>query len=410
MTGVVSPRSGEPLDPAGAFITLVEAPVANAPGGPLAGLTFGVKDIIDVAGYRTGCGNPTRLAEAEPATAHAPVVAALLDAGARFAGKTHTVELAYSLDGRNVHYGTPRNTAAPGRVPGGSSSGSAAAVAAGLVDVALGSDTGGSVRGPASMCGLLGLRTTHGRISTAGVMPLAPSLDTIGWFARDPEAYGRVAAVLLGPDAAGPRLARVLVAEDAFARLAGAAEAGAVDRALRRLLEPLGPLGPVARVTLAPETLDERYAVLRTVQAFEAWRCHGSWITERRPYLGGPIAARFDAARAVTADEHRAAAAAREAVRAAMLDLVRDDTLIALPTLHAIAPRADAPEPVLEAFRGRALPLLSSAGLAGLPQISIPLATVDGCPLGISLMGPPGRDRALIEIAARALERDPARP
>ena len=212
-----------PSDPVHAFVDYPDVPVPNAPAGPLAGLTLGVKDIFDVAGYPTGCGNPTKRAEAEakPAKASAPAVARLLAAGARFVGKTHTAELAFSLDGRNDHYGTPINPAAPGRVPGGSSSGSASAVAAKLCDFALGSDTGGSVRGPASFCGIIGLRPTHGRIDIGGAMPLAPSLDTVGWFAHDFDVFERVGAVLLGEDAAGPDLARVVAAKDAFALFDG---------------------------------------------------------------------------------------------------------------------------------------------------------------------------------------------
>ena len=126
---------------------------------------------------------------------------ALLDAGARIVGKTHTDEMTYSLNGENAHYGTPVNVNAPGRIPGGSSSGSAAAVAAGLVDFALGSDTGGSVRAPASFCGIYGLRPTHGRISLEGACALAASFDTVGWFARDPALLERVGRVLLRDDA-----------------------------------------------------------------------------------------------------------------------------------------------------------------------------------------------------------------
>jgi amidase len=392
--------SGSPLDPVGAFIALAGVPVAVGPDGPLAGLSLGVKDIIDVAGYPTGCGNPTRRAEATPAAVHAPVVATLLAAGARFAGKTHTAELAFSLDGRNAHYGTPVNVAAPGRVPGGSSSGSAAAVAAGLVDIALGSDTGGSVRGPASMCGLVGLRTTHGRIGLDGVMPLAPSLDTIGWFARDIEAYARVGAVLLGEDAPGPALSRVLVADDAIGWLSGPAEAAAAGSAMPRLLAPFESTG---RVVLAPEGLAERYVVLRAIQGWEAWQALGPWVMARQPVLGAPIRARLELGARITAPELTAAQAAREEVRGRMDDLVRDDTVIALPTLPTIAPLVDGPEPELEAFRQRALPLLCTAGLAGLPQVSIPLASVDGCPMGLSLIGPRGRDRALIDLAALIL-------
>eukprot|EP00752_Nemacystus_decipiens_P019502 g17558.t1 len=160
---------------------------------------MGIKDLFDVAGLRTGNGSPTWLAAAEPATADAPVVATLLDAGARFVGKTLTDEMAWSLNGENAHYGTPVNVAAPGRIPGGSSAGSAAAVAGGLVDFALGSDTGGSVRAPASYCGIWGLRPTHGRIALDGAMALAPSFDTAGWFAKTPEIMAQVGDILFSP-------------------------------------------------------------------------------------------------------------------------------------------------------------------------------------------------------------------
>jgi amidase len=194
--------------------------VDGAADGPLKGLTFAVKDIIDVAGQVTGCGNAKWFDTHEPAQEHAPVVQILLDAGATMAGKTITEEFAYGLIGENFHYGTPRNANAPGRIPGGSSSGSASVVAAGEVDFALGTDTGGSVRAPASFCGIYGLRPSHGRVPLAGVMPLAPSLDTCGWFARDPGIMKRVGEVLLDwhePPAPG----QFLIATDAFA-VAGA--------------------------------------------------------------------------------------------------------------------------------------------------------------------------------------------
>ncbi|HWI12737.1 MAG TPA: amidase family protein, partial [Burkholderiales bacterium] len=163
--------------------THVELPGASS--GPLAGLTFAAKDIYDVIGHRTGFGSPDWLRTHEPAASTAPVVQQLLDAGATMVGKTQTDELTYSLNGENAHYGTPVNVNAPGRIPGGSSSGSAAAVAAGLVDFALGSDTGGSVRAPASFCGIYGIRPTHGRVSLRGACPLAATFDTAGWFARE---------------------------------------------------------------------------------------------------------------------------------------------------------------------------------------------------------------------------------
>jgi amidase len=188
---------------------------AGAAQGPLAGVPFAVKDIFDVAGVITGCGNPDWLASHAPARANAAAVDALLGAGARLVGKTITEELAFSVIGSNPYYGTPKNVAAPGRVPGGSSSGSAAAVGGGLMPLALGSDTGGSVRVPASYNGIYGMRPSHGRISLEGVMPLAPSFDTVGWFARDPQLFATAGRVLLDDAASGGLPARALIATDA---------------------------------------------------------------------------------------------------------------------------------------------------------------------------------------------------
>ena len=159
--------------------------IEGRPGGPLSGLTFAAKDLFDVAGHPTGGGNPDWARSNPVPTRHAWAVQQLLDAGATLIGKTITDEVSLGIVGENAFYGTPVNRRAPGRVPGGSSSGSAAAVAAGFCDTALGTDTGGSVRVPASFCGLYGIRPTHGRIDVSGMMPQAPSSDTTGWLARD---------------------------------------------------------------------------------------------------------------------------------------------------------------------------------------------------------------------------------
>ncbi len=390
-----------PADPVNAFVDYPDRPVPHAADGPLAGLTFAVKDIFDVAGYPTGCGNPLKRAESPPAKAHAPAVKMLLDAGARFVGKTHTAELAFSLDGINTHYGTPINPAALERVPGGSSSGSAAAVAAGLVDIALGSDTGGSVRAPASFCGIIGLRPTFGRIEIGGAMPLAQTLDTVGWFTRDIPVYERVGTVMLGEDAEGPPLARMVIAEDAFACLMGAEEAEALNPTVERLA---ADFAPPERTTLA---LDGDLAVwqqtFRTVQGFQAWRNHGAWIEDRKPDLMEAVRGRFMAARRVSESEYNEAVARRAAIRGRVLDILGEDGFIVLPTLPAVAPLLRSTEAEIEAFRSRALSMLCCAGLAGVPQISLPVATVGGSPLGLSLIGPPGRDRALIALGRKVL-------
>src|SRR5215207_7948504 len=162
-----------------AFIEGVEE-VDPTRSGLLDGLSFAVKDLIDIGGYKTGCGNPSWGDTHPLASMNAVCVEQLLDAGARCVGKTVSDELAFSLLGENHFYGTPLNPKAPDRVPGGSSSGSASAVACGLLDFALGPDTGGSVRVPANNCGVWGMRPSHGFISVAGVNPLAPTFDTVG--------------------------------------------------------------------------------------------------------------------------------------------------------------------------------------------------------------------------------------
>ena len=220
-------------DPFNAFCKDSDAFLQGAANGPLSGLTFAAKDIFDVAGHVTGGGNPDWKATHEAAKATAWVVRALVDAGATMVGKTITDELTRGILGENAHYGTPTNPRAPGRVPGGSSSGSAAAVAGELVDFALGSDTGGSVRVPASFCGLYGLRPTHGRIPLDGILLQAPSYDTIGWFARDPDTFARVGAVLLQAEITDTRPRRVVIAEDAFE---------VADKAVTDALRPVAEL------------------------------------------------------------------------------------------------------------------------------------------------------------------------
>jgi amidase len=386
-------------DTIGAFCRENHVELAGAASGPLAGLAFGAKDIYDVAGAKTSFGSPDWLRTHEPAARTAPAVQRLLDAGARLAGKTHTEEMAWSLTGENAHYGTPVNVAAPGRIPGGSSSGSAAAVAAGLVDFALGSDTGGSVRLPASYCGILGMRPTHGRIPLDGVCPLAPSLDTCGWFARDPGVLERVGRVLLQDDAPAPAPGRLLVAQDAFAFAEEAARA-ALQPALDRVASLLGRAQPV---TVGDEPLATWVDWFRFPQGAEAWECHREWIARVKPAFGAAVGARFAWAATVAAKDVERARARREEIARRMDDLLRDGTVLALPSAPAIAPLRNSPPEVVDGTRARALPMLCIAGLARLPQVSLPLAAVDGCPLGLSLIAARGNDTMLLELARRLL-------
>jgi amidase len=385
-------------DKLGAFCRHTHIEVRGAAAGPLAGLTCAVKDIYDIAGGKTGFGNPDWLRTHEPAARTAPAVQLLLDAGAHVIGKAHTEEMAWSLTGENAHYGTPINVNAPERVPGGSSSGSAAAVAAGMVDFALGSDTGGSVRGPASYCGILGMRPTHGRISLEAVCPLAPSFDTCGWFARDAAVFERVGRVLLrdGAPAAGP--ARLLVAQDAFA-LADEGAAAALGPALEKAA---ALVGRPELVTVGDEPLPAWMDYFRFPQGAEAWECHKEWVTREKPRFGPAVGPRFAWAATVAPQDVARARARREEITQRMDQMLRGDAVLALPSISGIAPLRGAPAEVIDEVRRRALPMLCIAGLARLPQVSLPLATLNGCPLGLSLIAARGNDTMLLSLA-RAL-------
>lgn len=385
-------------DTVNAFCRHTHVAVAGAANGPLAGLAFGAKDIYDVAGARTGFGSPDWLARHPPATVTAPAVSRLLESGATLVGKTHTDEMTYSLAGENVHYGTPINVNASGRIPGGSSSGSAAATAAGLVDFALGSDTGGSVRGPASFCGLHGLRPSHGRIPLAGARPLAPSMDTCGWFARSAVLLEKVGGVLFGSRASNDGFARLLVAEDAFA-LADVGVREALAPGLRALLAALGTRE--TPVTLAADDLLAWADRFRVLQGWEVQETYGAYLRSEQPALGPGIAERFEWAMALREPDVVPLRARRREFTDRLESLLAGDGLLALPSMPCIAPLRGAPPAEMDAFRRRALAVLCPAGLAGLPQISLPLGTLSGCPLGLGLIGPRGADERLLALALR---------
>lgn len=367
---------------------------AGAPTGPLAGTTFAVKDIFDVADTVTGRGNPDWLASQGPAEFDAPAVKSLLDEGAKLVGKTITEELAFSIVGINPHYGMPKNLAAPDRVPGGSSSGSASAVAGGLADLALGSDTGGSVRIPASYTGIYGMRPSHGRISLDRVMPLAPSFDTVGWFARDPDLFVAAGRVLLADDRPTRPVGRVMLARDAFARAEPHAVA-ALQPALALVESIVGKAEPV---TVSDQGLDDWYDVFRTLQGVEAWATHGPWIERDQPSLGPMCARRMRLAAEISSDAAARARQKRADIRAGLNGLLADDALLIVPSAGDAAPRIDASTPEHEDVRDRTIGITSIAGLAGLPQVSLPLARTDGGPIGLSVIAGRGEDCQLLDL------------
>jgi amidase len=371
--------------------------------GALSGLSFAVKDLYDVAGTRTGAGNPDRLAEAPVAVEHAESVEALLDSGANLIGKTVTDELAFSLSGTNIHYGTPRNPAAPGRVPGGSSSGSVSAVADGLVDFALGTDTGGSTRVPASYCGVFGLRATHGRISRKGVFLLAPSFCSIGVFARSAAVLGQAWGALRSTGSESDEIAparradRLVVVPELFELadplasevLLDAAASFATRSVVALEVAPRGALGDPA----------ELLAAFRAIQLYEAWELHGDWVSAHHESLGWGIASRFDSASHVDAATVARARVRRLRFQEDLARLLGVDGYLVQPATSGPAPRIDLDGAAKDDLRFRTMELTAPAGLAGSPVVAMPLATVGALPVGLALVGLPGDDDEVVRLA-----------
>ncbi len=371
--------------------------LAGNPSGPLLGSTFAVKDMIDVEGYRTGAGNPTWLAEAEPARQSASAVRRLLEAGATCVAKTHTDEFAYSLSGINAHYGTPHNAAAPGCTPGGSSSGSAAAVAGGLVPFALGTDTGGSIRVPASYCGLFGFRPTHGAVATDGVIPLAPSFDALGWLANSRATARQVGDVLLPPDSAAPPERLALLRQPLAAVSQDVREA--IEAAARRFAHRVGL--PLITLDLPGAPLDDWLYAFRTLQPVEAHAAHGDWIAAHLDAVTPDVAERFALGADTSAQAEQQAKASRAELTAALVELLTaQPTALVVPSAAGPATPLDIADEHLPGIRSATLRLTCIAGLSGAPAISLPLARVNALPVGVGLIGAPGGDRALLNLAA----------
>jgi amidase len=386
-------------DAINAFVPGPRAVIDGAREGPLTGLTFAAKDLFDVAGYPTGGGNHDWARSNPVPTRHAWAVQTLLDAGAKLIGKTITDEVSLGILGENAFDGTPLNARAPDRVPGGSSSGSAAAVAAGLCDTALGTDTGGSVRVPSSFCGLYGIRPTHGRLDLTGMLPQAPSSDTTGWFARDAATFARVSSVLLGEAIPTALPAKLIVAVDAF----GFADAE-ITAALRPMVERLAALiGTVREEIMAPQGLSVWARAQRTLQPHEAWETFRPWVERENPRMAFSVARGLVAGSMISEVERGWAELMRQEARSRMAYLLQPDTILCLPTTPFPAPRKGLSLPVQGPLRDRITCLCAHGGLTGVPQVSIPGAMVDGLPVGLSIVGGRGTDATLVAVA-RAME------
>ncbi|MFS0715728.1 amidase family protein [Arthrobacter sp. 1P04PC] len=393
-------------DPDPTVWRVLGAPLLPPTGtGPLDGLSVAVKDLFALEGFAVGAGNPARLAGAAPETTTAAAPAALLAAGASVAGIARTDEFAYSLAGTNVHYGTPPNPRAPGRISGGSSSGSASAVSLRQADVGLGTDTGGSIRVPAAYQGLFGIRTSHGAVLVEGLLPLAPSFDTVGWLTRDAATLAAVGEVLL-PDAATHGATASFTGMSVPPELLATAEPG-IGEAIREFVAAAPELQPAATVPFPVEELPGWLAAFQTVQGFEAWQQHGAWIEAHPDSLGADVAGRFATASRITAGQAEAARDVLRAARQRIREFVGGGLLV-LPSASSVAPLlTDVAQSsalggsTIDAVRRATMQLTCIAGISGLPALSLPLVTPGGLPCGVSIVGPVHRDLDLLRLACR---------
>jgi amidase len=380
----------------GAFVPHdLRSPIKGAVGGPLEGLTCAVKDMFDIVGEVAGAGNPAWLADHAPAATNADVITRVLNAGAAITGKTICDEFFYSILGANAHYGTPVNPRTPDRLPGGSSSGSATAVAGGAADFALGSDTGGSVRIPAMANGIYGFRPTHGRVSLRGVLPLAQTFDTVGWFAASAGLLRKIAPVLLQGKSEPAPITNVFRAKDMMA-LADPAVRAAFARFESRCT---GILPFTTEAEVAPDGLDDWRETFRVIQGYEAWQAYGAWLESHDAELGPGTKDRFAYAKTVNEETAESARAHMDRIRSHIRTVVQQGTVLMMPTAPALAPLLTSTPAELDLYRTRVMGFTCLAGLAGLPQISIPAGKVDGVPIGVSLIGWAGADETLLELA-----------
>ncbi len=362
----------------------------------LSGLRLAVKDLFHVAGLPTSAGNPTWLATHDIPTQTASSVTALLQAGAQFSGKTITDELAYSLNGQNIHYGTPENPITPDRLPGGSSSGSAIAVSAGLADIGLGTDTGGSIRVPSSYNGLFGLRPTHGVIEMDNMVGLAPSFDTVGWMTKDLISLEKVANVLL-PNNAKTSFDKVLICDNLIDQVAHSNE-------LKKQLAVWRQQGLLTNEasfdidTQAWQTSE----TFRTLQGAEIWSEHGQWIEKETPVFAPDIQIRLEWCATISADDVAVAKQQRKNFTDWIQKALKDAILI-MPTTPGLSPLFETDVDELAAYRNQLMDMTAIAGLAGLPQLHLPVCELNGAPCGLSLVGPQGSDLALIAFAKTVL-------
>ncbi len=383
------------------FIYLPDTASTSTSSGLLSGMTLAVKDLFHMQGIVTTAGNPDWLMSHPVPEQTASSVQCLLDAGAQFVGKTITDELAYSLNGQNIHYGTPINPAFPEQLPGGSSSGSAIAVVKGMADIGLGTDTGGSIRVPASYNGLYGLRPTHGRIAMDNMVPLAPRFDTVGWFCISLDNMQKVAQCLFAqvPVEFSGADTRIAIADGLLTMCDYQDQA---ERWITTHLPQASRLGN----TITVDDATRASAAFRTLQGREIWQTHGAWIREQKPVFADDIQLRFNWCSELSDAEQQQAEQDAHKITQQLDQLLQKYDAIVLPTTPGCSPRiphTPEQEAGLADYRSRLMGLTAFAGLGGLPQLHLPLFSSSNGHYGLSLLGKAGSDMHLIQLAKRIL-------
>ncbi len=369
--------------------------------GALNGLNFAVKDMFDLVGHTSSFGTPDWKQTHSPATKNAPSVQQLLDAGAHLSHTACADELACSLDGINIHYGTPINPQAPDLIPGGSSSGPASLVASHTVDFSLGTDTAGSVRVPASYCGIFGFRPSHDYISAEGVCPLGPSFDTVGVFARSAELLDLVSNILLKSEGSSSAESELKSATSFHTLILPARFDAVLDPRIAPYM--LAFVQSLKKRFESVRELDiyklghQVYDIFSTVRAREAWLSHGEWLEKVKPNLDSMIRQRLYSCKGVTDQAFAHASALRAKLVEQSDDIVDQDSIICLPTTWAPPPLKTASEAELQDNRNRNICITTLASCYGFPQVTIPIP-VGRMQLGISLMGSKGSDRKLLRF------------
>jgi len=373
----------------------------GAQDGTLGGLSFVAKDLFSIQGHTSSFGHPRWRSTHSPSESTARVVRDLLDAGAKMTGLAKMDQLAYSLIGDVGEGRPPLNSTDPSLYCGGSSSGSASAVAGGLADFALGTDTAGSIRVPAAVCGILGLRPTLGVVSPDGVIPLAPSFDVPGVLARDANVLSRVFAAVIDTPPEMPEVRRVLMAEDLF---------GDADVATGQTGAQVGA-AIAALMSLSIETIDFRTlsdsdpgAVFARVQGREIWDLHGEWVEKNSQFLDDDVCTRLKQCKLLSLDSESNRLADLEIVkeyRRRFIDVIEPGTVVVTPVVPRHGPQRSWGRQEMSEFRSGCFRLTAPAGLAGAPQATWSTTTGNGRRLGVGLLTAPGGDHLLLSLLER---------